>query len=109
MVLSALVSMGITGVFPWVAIIIVALKELLMVVGGAYMLKAGVVVYANYYGKTATVLFIIALILAFFHEELAGAGVPLDQVFLWASVSMALAAMGVYAVQAARQLRGMKK
>ncbi len=105
MVLSALVCQGISGIFPWIAIIIVGCKELLMVLGGAYMLKKGVVVYANYYGKTATVFFMAALILAFFHEPLAKAGVPLDQIFLWISVGLALLALGVYAVQAVKQLK----
>lgn len=108
MVLSALVCQGIAGVFPWAAIIIVGCKELLMVLGGAYMLKKGIVVYANYYGKVATVLFIAALILAFFHEQLAAAGIPLDQIFLWASVAMAVIAMFVYALRAWKQIKSIK-
>ncbi len=107
MVLSALVCQGIDGVFPWAAIVIVGCKELLMVLGGAWMLKKGIVVYANYAGKTATVLFIAALVLAFFHEPLAEAGFPADQILLWASVAMALTAMVIYAVQAWKQLRKM--
>ncbi len=108
MVLSALVCHGIAGTFPWAAIIIVGIKELLMVLGGAYMLKKGVVVYANMYGKVATVAFMISLILAFFHEELAAAGFPLDQILLWISVALALLAIAVYAQQAWKQLRAMK-
>ncbi len=108
MVLSALVCQGIAGVFPWVAILIVGVKELLMVLGGAFMLKKGIVVYANMYGKVATVAFMISLILSFFHEELAAAGFPLDQILLWVSVALALLAIIVYARQAWQQLRGTK-
>ena len=50
MVLSAMVCQGIVGVFPWSAIIIVACKELFMVIGGLLMLKNDVVVYSNYVG-----------------------------------------------------------
>ena len=109
MVLTALVCQGTAGVFPWAAIILVGCKEVLMVLGGAYMLKKGIVVYSNLLGKTATVVFIAALVLAFFHEELAAAGLPLDQVFIWIAVALALAAMVSYAVRAARQLKTLKQ
>ena len=106
MVLTALVCQGIAGVFPWAAIVLVACKEALMVGGGAYMLKRGIVVYANLWGKTATVFFIAALVSSFFHEELAAAGFPLDQVLIWCAVALAVAAMVIYARQAWQQLRG---
>ena len=53
MVVTAMVCQAIIGVFPWVAIIIVAAKELVMLFGGMFMLSKGVVVYSNYSGKTA--------------------------------------------------------
>ncbi len=105
MVLTALICQGIAGVFPWPAIVIVLIKELLMVAGGAFMLNKGVVVYANYVGKAAQVFFILSLILSFFHEELAAAGVPLDVILLWVTVALALVAMVVYAFAAWKQLK----
>ena len=102
MVLSAMVCQGIAGVFPWSAIIIVACKELLMVLGGLFMLSRNVVVYSNYAGKAAQVCFIISLVLAFFHDELAAWGVQLDLSFLWATVALAIVAMVIYVVRAAR-------
>ena len=78
MVLSAMVCHAIAGAFPWSAIIIVACKELIMVLGGVFMLGKGVVVYSNYVGKAAQVCFIAALILAFFHEKLPRSDLPLD-------------------------------
>ena len=107
MVLSAMVCMGIAGIFPWAAIIIVACKELLMVLGGLFMLSRDVVVYSNYVGKTAQVCFIISLVLAFFHEELAAWGVQLDLIFLWITVALSITAMVSYVVQAVRN--GYKK
>jgi len=109
MVLTALVCQGLAGVFPWAAIAIVAGKELVMVLGGLFMLSRNVVVYANYVGKTAQVFFIASLILSFFHEELAAAELPLDQILLWVTVALAIIAMIVYAVGAIKQIRKSKE
>ena len=104
MVLTALFCQGMAGVFPWTAILIVLAKELFMVVGSMFMLGKGVVVYANYFGKTATVCFILSLILSFFHQELASWGVQLDVMMMWLSVGLSIVAMGVYTFRAVRQV-----
>ena len=108
MVLSAMVCHGIAGVFPWSAIIIVACKELFMVIGGLLMLKNDVVVYSNYVGKAAQVCFILSLVLAFFHDELAARGVQLDIILLWMTVALALCAMVIYIIGAVRTIRKRK-
>lgn len=108
MVLTALICQGVAGVFPWAAILLVGVKEALMVIGGAWMLKKGIVVYANYLGKAATVAFISALVLAFFHEELAAAALPLDRILLWVSVALALSALFLYAYRARKQLESLE-
>lgn len=105
MICTALICQGIAGVFPWIAIIIVMAKELLMVLGGVFMLKRNIVVYSNMWGKSAQVCFIAALVLSFFHNELAAANLPLDQIVLWLTVALALAAMAVYAIQAIQKLK----
>ena len=109
MVLTALFCQGFAGVFPWTAIAIVLAKELLMVLGGAFMLGKNVVVYANYFGKTAQVFFILSLVLSFFHEELRAWGVQLDLILLWITVGLALLAMIVYAAEAWKQIRKPKE
>ena len=108
MVLSAMVCQGIVGVFPWSAIIIVACKELFMVIGGLLMLKNDVVVYSNYVGKAAQVCFILSLVLAFFHDELAAWGVQLDIILLWITVALALCAMVIYIIGSVRTIRNRK-
>ena len=105
MVLTALFCQAGAGVFPLPPVVIVLIKELFMVAGGAFMLKKNVVVFANYYGKTATVFFMASLILSFFHAELAAWGYRVDLWLLWISVGLALLAMIVYAAQALKQLR----
>ncbi len=104
MVCTALLCQAIGGAIPWVAFGVVLGKELLMVLGGVVMLRRGVVVYSNMWGKVAQCMFILALVMSFFHEEFLTWGVPLDSIVLWASVALTLVAMLIYAVQAAKQL-----
>ena len=80
-----------------------------MIVGSMFMLGKGVVVYANYFGKAATVCFILSLILSFFHQELASWGVQLDVMLMWLSVALSIVAMGVYTFRAWRQVRKAEK
>ena len=110
MVLTAMVCQGIDGVFPWTAIIIVACKELVMVLGGIFMLSKNVVVYSNYVGKAAQVCFIASLILSFFHERfLAGnivlRGLTPDILLLWITVALSIAAMVIYAAGAIKTIK----
>ena len=110
MVLTAMVCQAIAGVFPWAAVIIVACKELYMVLGGMFMLKRGIVVYSNLIGKAAQVCFIASLVLAFFHDDFDAAGTRLlgltpDILLLWITVALAILAMIVYTVGAVRKIR----
>ena len=105
MVLSALVCQAVTGVFPWAAVIVVACKELVMVLGGLFMLSRDVVVYSNIVGKAAQVCFILSLILSLFHVPLAEWGTRLDLILLWITVGLAVLAMVVYAAEYLRSLK----
>ena len=109
MVVTALLCQTITGNFPVVAFVIVMLKELMMIFGGAFMLKRDIVVYSNMLGKTAQVAFIAALVLCFWHRELAAVSVPVDVWVLWIAVALALAAMIDYAIGAVKKLKQVKK
>ena len=109
MVLTALICQGLAGVFPWSAIIIVCCKELVMLLGGVFMLSKNVVVYSNYYGKAAQVFFIISLVLSFFHDELAAQNLPLDIILLWVTVGLALLAMAVYIFGAVKTILSRRK
>lgn len=108
MVCTALICQGISGVIPWAAIIIVMVKELLMVIGGAFMLKKDVVVYSNMLGKIAMCCFVTALVLSFFHAEFAGLGVQVDSIILYMAVVLTILAMLNYAYQAAKTLKSRK-
>ena len=105
MVCTALICQGVRGIFPWPAILIVMTKELVMIVGGTYMLGRGIVVYSNFLGKAAQFSFIIALIFSFWHREFVDIKIPLDRVFLWIAVVIALVALIEYTVLSLRKLR----
>ncbi len=110
MVITAMVCQAVAQVFPWAAVIIVACKELYMVLGGVYMLKRGVVVYSNIVGKAAQVCFIASLVLAFFHSDFEAAGTTLfsltpDLLLLWLTVALSILAMVIYTVNAYRKLK----
>ena len=110
MVLTAMVCQTFWGPLPLVAVIIVAAKELVMVLGGVFMLSRDVVVYSNYFGKAAQVGFIASLILSFFHDRFLEGNVMVlgltpDILLLWITVALAIIAMGVYAVEAIKTIR----
>ena len=109
MVLTAMVCQTFWGPLPLVAVIIVAVKELVMVLGGIFMLSKDVVVYSNYFGKAAQVGFIASLILSFFHERFTEGNVVLwgmtpDILLLWITVALAVTAMVVYAAGAIKTI-----
>ena len=108
MVISALVCHHLNGVIPLSAIVIVAVKECIMIVGGLCLLNRGLVVYSNIVGKTATVFFVLTMVAGFFHKELAAAGYPLDTILLWCSVTLSVTALIVYVFWTVKQLDLMK-
>ena len=114
MVLTAMICQTFWGPLPLIAVLIVAAKELMMVLGGVFMLSKGVVVYSNYYGKAAQVGFIASLILSFFHDRFVEGNVMLwgmtpDIIMLWITVALAIIAMVVYATGAVKQIRNKEK
>ena len=103
MVISVMLSMVITGVLPWPPLAILLLKETLMVLGGAVMLKKGVVVYAKKAGKYAQTLVVASLLLSFFADWFNRVvGVPVHLIVLWCAVALTLYAFVFYARDAAR-------
>lgn len=109
MVLTAFLCQTISGVLPWAAFVIVLGKELVLVIGGMFMLNKNVVVYSNMLGKVAMCFFIASLTLSFFHAEFAAVAFPLDVILLWITVVLTLAALVGYVVPAIKVLREQKK
>ena len=106
MVVSVLLSMVLKDMVPLLPLCILAVKELLMLLGGLLMLKKGIVVHAEMIGKVAQVVLIAALILCFFTDRIRDAGWPPIQLYvLWTGVVLALCALVFYAVHAWKQLK----
>ncbi len=69
--------MAIVGKIPFWVPLLIFLKELFMIIGGTVLFKKyRIVVYSKWYGKLATVLFVLAFCILFFipKEEISKAG-----------------------------------
>ncbi len=93
--LGALVSLSIAGLLPWFVSGLAVLKEVVMILAAAFILKKRkIVVYSVWYGKLATVLFYVTvLFLHFFPQTILD--LPVLKWTLWMLLfgSMALAAL----------------
>jgi cardiolipin synthase len=96
MVLAAMISLALKGIAPWAAIALLLLKEGLMMLGGALLLKRKVVVYALPIGKIAQLVTVLGLALCFFHEAFTKWGYPLHLYVLWLGVALSVAAFFYY-------------
>ena len=79
-----------------VLVVLVAIKELLMMIGGAYMLTRHKVAYSDWYGKSATGLFTAGMILTLFSFALPAID-PWNLVVLGGATALGYAAMVHYA------------
>jgi cardiolipin synthase len=109
MCITVLLSFTFSGTAQWVPVAIMLVKELLMLSGGFYLLKRGIVVQSQMIGKAAQWLFIAALCLGFFHDYFAGWILPLDVILLWVAVIMSLLALVFYAVNAFKSAKVIKR
>ena len=58
------------GIIPLWVVIFIVVKELIMIIGGTYLLKTHkIVVHSKWYGKLSTVLFVLALASVFFIQH----------------------------------------
>ena len=111
MVVTAMCSMAIgsktiSAVVPWAAVVILFIKELIMVIGSAVMLRYQIVVYSTMVGKVAQCMFIASLVAVYFHDWFvqlcAGWFMPLDLLMLWLSIALTLCALIVYVTRSLR-------
>ena len=110
MVLSVMLSMiipmgGRPAILPLWPFIVVLAKELLMVVGGLFMLKKGIVVYSKVIGKAAQFVMVCSLICAFFYEYFDSIGLPVYLWLLYLAVALTVGALVYYGADALKKLR----
>jgi cardiolipin synthase len=109
MCLTVLFSFVSTGITNWTPVFLMIIKELLILIGSAYLLKRGIVVQSKLIGKTAQWLFVVALCMGFFHDFFAGWILPLDVMLLWTALIMAFLALIFYAFDASKAAKTMSK
>lgn len=102
MVTSVLLSQYMAGVLPLLPILIMLGKDVLLIIGSAFLLKKKLVVYANIWGKAATVSFMLSLALSFFHTHLTA---RYDIILLWISVALSLVAFLSYLIRAIQYMK----
>ena len=89
--ISVLASLVIVKIIPIWILVIVMLKEFIMVIGASFL-------YSKWYGKLATVLFYLAIVISLITRqfELTGFWVNLDMVLYCVAIVMTLFALVMY-------------
>ena len=67
--ISVLASLVIVDIIPVWILAIVILKEFIMIIGASFLYGKDVVVYSKWYGKLATVLFYLAIVISLFTKQ----------------------------------------
>lgn len=73
--ISTLTCLVITNIIPLWILIIVLLKEFIMICGASFLYGKDVVVYSKWYGKLATVLFFIAIVVSLLLKQFEISGI----------------------------------
>jgi len=68
MIITMVITFTIMKLFPLFVLLVVAIKELLMIAGGAFLLKKNIVVFANIFGKVSALGTHLSIGFAFLHE-----------------------------------------
>ncbi|MBO4384573.1 MAG: CDP-alcohol phosphatidyltransferase family protein [Clostridia bacterium] len=99
MLLSALACLFFAGEFPLYLLIVLLVKELLMVIGGLFLLrKRKVAVYADMWGKAATGLFFASVTLTLVNLVLASNDLPCIPKWMLTILYVAAIAISVFSL-----------
>lgn len=109
MVIALMVTMVIRGIIPVAILVILSVKEGIMMLGGLYMLKKGIVVYSQIIGKVAQTVVVSGLILCFFHKYFISLGISVHLIVLWCGIALTICALFFYGKKALYQLKNHSK
>lgn len=73
--IATLASLVINSIIPIWILLIVLLKEFIMIVGASFLYGKDVVVYSRWYGKLATVLFYVAIVISLLFKQFEFSGI----------------------------------
>lgn len=88
--ISVLASLVILDIIPFWILVIVVAKELIMIIGASFLYGKDVVVYSKWYGKLATVLFYIAIVLSLITKQFNLSGI-------WSNIALILYCIAIFA------------
>lgn len=88
--IGVLTSLTIVKIIPTWILIIVLLKEFIMVVGASFLYGKDVVVYSRWYGKLATVLFYLAIVISLLINQFNLPGI-------WSNLDLLLYCIALFA------------
>ena len=96
--ISTLGSLALVNIIPLWILIIVLVKEFIMIVGASFLYGKDVVVYSKWYGKLATVLFYVAIVLSLIFRQfnVEGFWKNLDLIFYALALISTLFALIMY-------------
>lgn len=96
--IATLASLAFVNIIPIWILIIVLVKEFIMIVGASFLYGKDVVVYSKWYGKLATVLFYIAIVLSLILRQfnIVGFCQHLDLIFYSLALASTLFALIMY-------------
>ena len=81
--ISVLATLTFKDIIPIWILVIVILKELIMIIGASFLYGKDVVVYSKWFGKLATVLFYLAIVLSLIDKQFGFSGI-------WRNIDMLL-------------------
>ena len=81
--ICTLASLVFTEIIPFWILVVVLLKEFIMICGASFLYGKDVVVYSKWYGKLATVLFFIAIVVSLLLKQYEATGI-------WKSLDLGL-------------------
>ena len=88
--IATLASLVFTDIIPIWILLIVLLKEFIMICGASFLYGKDVVVYSRWYGKLATVLFYIAIVVSLLLKQF-------ELVVIWENLDLGLYAFALIA------------
>lgn len=88
--ISVLASLTFKNIIPFWILVIVMLKELIMIIGASFLYGKDVVVYSKWFGKLATVLFYLAIVLSLIDKQFGFTGI-------WQNIDMVLYCIALFA------------
>ena len=99
--LTTLITLFLDHVLPWIILVVMLLKELTMLIlGTVFYKRIRFVMASNLFGKTATALFFIGIVLTFMHAYTF----PYDHVVLYVALLSSVIAFVFYAREAYRRI-----